>query len=383
MHIIDFVIKEIFRRKRKSIAGILLVVLGISIFVTCQTINEALYRETREELLRFGANIIVQPEGVPFDLHSGTVKGEVLLPEAYADKIRTIKHGKMLVAVSPKLYERFEVNGKSLLVVGITSEERQAKSWWMIENKVLTDEFPDGNEVLLGHYAATYLEEETSQIKLGGKTFNVSGVLDETGSYDDFMAFVPLDVLQELIQKWGMVNLIEITTSCIGCESGNIYDVAKDINEVLPPDAEVVIVRQIAEAQMGTLKKISDFTTIIYLVVLGLSAFLLVNYMSSSVDERRREIGMLLAMGMDTRKIQFIFVLKALFFAGTGGLIGYTTGTGISILLGPLIAEAKVSPVTYLLPISFVISVGLGVISSVIPARRVSRLDPVEALKEM
>jgi putative ABC transport system permease protein len=322
-------------------------------------------------------------------LYSGTTKGGILLPEDYVDKIESIEHKKMLIAVSPKLYERFEVKGKSLLVVGIKPDERKAKPWWMIGNSVVTDEFPAtdefplDNQILLGHYAAASLGQEISEVKLDDKVFKVSGVLDETGSPDDFMAFVSLATLQKLVQKVGMVNLIEVSTSCIACKAMNIYTVTEEIDKALPPDAKVMAVKQIAEAQMGTLKKIMGFTMIIYLVVLVLCAFLLVNYMSSAVDERRREIGMLLAMGMDPRKIQVIFVSKVLIFAVIGGLLGYILGSGISFFLGPLIAETKVLPIPNLLLISFAIAFTLGIISSIVPARRISRLDPVEALREV
>lgn len=385
----DFVTKESIRRPRKSIAGILFILLGTSIFVACQTINKALHDRVKEQLLRFGANIIVQPKGQPFDLYSGTTEGGILLPEDYVDKIQSIDHKGMLIAVSPKLYERFEVGGKSLLVVGIKPDERKAKPWWMIGNRVITDEFPAtyefplDNQILLGHYAAASLGEERSEIKLGDKIFKVSGVLDETGSPDDFMAFVSLASLQKLVKKAGMVNLVEVSTSCIACKAMNIYTVTEEIDKALPPDAKVMAVKQIAEAQMGTLKKIMGFTMIVYLVVLVLCAFLLVNYMSSAVDERRREIGMLLAMGMDPRKIQLIFLSKVLVFAVIGGLSGYILGSGISILLGPLIAETRVPPIASLLVISFAIAVALGVISSIVPARRISGLDPVEVLREV
>ena len=86
---------------------------------------------------------------------------------------------------------------------------------------------------------------------------------------------------------------------------------------------------------------------------------------------------------MDPRKIQVIFVSKVLVFAVIGGLLGYITGSGISIFLGPLIAETKVLPIPHLLLTSFAIAFALGIISSIIPARRISRLDPVEALREI
>ena len=383
MRTIDFVTKESRRRARRSIAGILFILLGIGIFVAAQTINKALQDKTKEQLIRFGANIMVQPKGEPFDQYSGTVEGEVLLPEDYVEKIQGIEHEEMLVAVSPKLFERFEVEGRSLLVVGITPDERKAKPWWMMEKDVVVDEFPRDKEILLGHHAATRLGEGISQIKLGNETFEVSGVLDETGSSDDFNAFVPLATLQGLVQKTGMVNLIEVSTSCIACEEMDVYGVTEEINEALPPDTEATAVKQIAEAQMGTLNKIMKFTMIIYIVVLGFCAILLMNYMSGAIRERQREIGMLLAMGMDPRKIQVIFISKILILAGIGGLLGYAVGTGISVLLGPLIADTSVTPIYYLLPISFAIALGLGIVSSIIPVKRISKLDPVEALREL
>jgi putative ABC transport system permease protein len=383
MRTVDFITKETVRRARKSIAGVLFILLGISLFVACQTISKALQDRVKEQLLRFGANIVVQPKGQPFDLYSGTTKGEILLPEDYVDKIRSIEHKKMLIAVSPKLFERFEVKGRSLLVVGIEPDERKAKPWWMIGRNILTDEFPTGKQILLGHHAAAALGRQVSEVKLGSEIFQVSGVLDESGSPDDFMAFVPLATLQGLSQKAGMVNLIEVSTSCIACKAMNIYDVTEEMGKILPADAKVLAVKQIAEAQMGTLQKIMGFTMVIYLVVLGLCAFLLINYMSSAVDERRREIGMLLAMGMDPRKVQAIFVAKLLAFALIGAVLGYVVGSGVSIFLGPMIAQTKVLPIPNLLWISFVIALGLGLVSSIVPARRISRLDPVEALREV
>lgn len=382
MRTIDFVAKELGRRKVKSIAGVLCILLGISIFVAAQTTNEALYDKAKEQLLRFGANIIVQPKGEPFDFYTTSPRASVLLPEAYAHKIRNIEHSGMLVAVSPKLYERFEVGNVSLLVVGVTNDERKAKPWWMIDKKVVTNEFPEGNQVLLGHYASAHLGS-LSQLKLNGETFTVSGVLDETGSADDLMAFVPLHILQNLTGKKRLTNIIEISTSCIACSTMNIYDIANEIDEILPDDAEVIPVKQIAEAQIGALTKIEDFIRIIYIVVLCLGGFLMMNYMSSSVSERRREIGILLAIGMDANKIYRFFILKALILGIVGGCAGYGVGTLISMVAGPQLADTPVSPILQLLPYAVVISTVVCIIATILPARRATQLDPVEALQEV
>lgn len=382
MRIIDFVVKEMTRRKARSVAGILCVLLGISIFVAAQTTNKALYDKTKEQLLRFGANIIVQPKGEPFDIYSGSVGSAALLPEIYTQEIQSIEHSTMLVAISPKLYERFKIGNQSLLVVGITPDERKAKPWWLINNEPIVGQFPENKEVLLGLYAARRLGS-LSHIELNGERFAVTAVLDETGSPDDFMAFVPLETLQALTDKYGMVNLFEVSTSCIACKAMNVNVVAKEIDKMLPDDAQALPVKQIAEAQMATLTKVEQFTRIIYIVVLCLGAFLLMNHMSSSVANQKRDIGMLLAMGMESLKIHRIFILKGVILGLIGGLAGYFVGTGISMVLGPQIAETNVAPIVYLLPYSIGIALVIGAISSILPARKAATLDPVEALREV
>ena len=383
MRTIDFVTKESLRRKRKSLAMMLFVLLAVSIFVATETLNKALHDRTKEQLLRFGANLIVHPKGAPFDLNAGATDSARLLPEIYVGHIRSIDHEKMLVAVSPKLYGRFPVREKSVLVAGITLEERKAKPWWLIDSDIVTWQFPSAKQALLGHFAAGHLGDSVSEIELGGETFSVTGVLDETGSPDDFMVFVPLPELQALTRKEGMANVIEVTTSCIACKAMNIHDVRREIDKALPSDAKVVLVKQIAEAQMGTLMKVMGFTKLIYVIVLSLCAFLLMNYMSASVDERRREIGMLMAMGMDPRRIQAIFVSKVMAFAALGGLFGYAAGSLVSSVMGPVVADTRVSPILGLLPLAFAMSLGLAAISSILPVRRIARLEPVEALKEV
>ncbi|HUT69535.1 MAG TPA: FtsX-like permease family protein [Desulfatiglandales bacterium] len=381
MRTVEFVTKEMGRRKRKTTAGILCILLGISIFVAAQTINSALYDKAKEQLLRFGANIIIQPGGELFDTNALT-QGTALLPEVYGKRIQTIEHGGMIVAVSPKLHERFVVGDVSLSVAGITEDEIKAKPWWMIDRKIVTDQFPQGNEILLGHYTAAHVGP-VSQVKLGDEVFRVSGILDETGSADDLMAFVPLHILQGLTGRERLVNVIEVSTSCISCSTMNLYDIADEIDKALPDDARVIPVKQIAEAQIGTLTKIEDFIRIVYIVVLCLGGFLVMNYMSSTVSDRRHEIGILLAIGADARKLYTFFILKALFLGVIGGLAGYALGTIISMAAGPQLAGTPVPPILHLLPYSVAISTAICITASILPAKRAAQLDPVEALQEV
>ncbi len=109
----------------------------------------------------------------------------------------------------------------------------------------------------------------------------------------------------------------------------------------------------------------------------------MMNYMSSSVSERRREIGILQAIGMDASQLYKLFISKALILGVVGGLVGFAVGTLISMVAGPHIADTAVSPIFRLLPYSILISTLICIVSSLLPARRAARLDPAEALREV
>ncbi len=378
MDTLQLATREMTQRRGKTWAILLCVVLGISVVVAAQTLSKALYDQAKTQLLRFGANIIVQPADEGVAAHGE----QPLIPQDYAQKVREIEHADMLEAVSPILEERFPINGIGLPVVGITAEEQKAKPWWLIDHEVVRSGIVQGDQALLGSYAAQLLENP-NEIEIAGRTLTIAGVLDKTGSSEDGTVYVPLAALQDITGKQGMVSRIEVSTSCIACPSMNVNDVASMISKALPASATVMPVKQIAEAQMGTLNRIQSFLRIVAVVMLVLSGLLVMNQMSSSVADRRREIGMLLAMGMDERRLQATFMLKAVIIGLVGGLLGFGIGTLLSTTLGGHVTGTAVVPLYYLLGYSVLAAVLLCVASSLLPARRAARIDPVEALREL
>lgn len=106
----------------------------------------------------------------------------------------------------------------------------------------------------------------------------------------------------------------------------------------------------------------------------------IMNIMSTSVLERTREIGLRKAVGGCRRDILFQFLLEASLISTVGGLIGLSVGSAGSAAL----AQVTGMPLTPSLPVIFIavlISVGVGVISGYLPARRAARLHPVVALR--
>lgn len=102
--------------------------------------------------------------------------------------------------------------------------------------------------------------------------------------------------------------------------------------------------------------------------------------MMVSVTDRTKEIGIRKALGATRGDIAVQFLIEAATLTGIGGVIGIVIGLGAGKLLTVLLAIDASPPVALTL-IAVAVSVGIGVVFGVLPARRAARLDPIEALR--
>jgi putative ABC transport system permease protein len=105
------------------------------------------------------------------------------------------------------------------------------------------------------------------------------------------------------------------------------------------------------------------------------------NIMLVSVTERTKEIGIRKAIGATKRAIVFQFLLEAMTLTLIGGLVGVTLSIGISNLIMLLIPSMPAQVEFWMIGLSLAVSVGVGLIFGVLPARKASRLDPIECLR--
>lgn len=99
-----------------------------------------------------------------------------------------------------------------------------------------------------------------------------------------------------------------------------------------------------------------------------------------SVSERTREIGLRKALGARTRDITRQFLFEAITLTGLGGVVGLLTGVALAALVDAF--TPLTSSVTWWsIVLALGVSVGVGLLFGVLPARRAGRLDPVEALR--
>jgi len=118
----------------------------------------------------------------------------------------------------------------------------------------------------------------------------------------------------------------------------------------------------------------------IALVSLVVGGIGVMNIMLVSVTERTREIGIRMAVGAQPADIMAQFLVEALVLAAIGGALGVIFGVGLGQVIAPKFGwnmETK-SQIVF---IALGVSAGVGIVFGLYPARKASRLDPIDALR--
>jgi len=107
----------------------------------------------------------------------------------------------------------------------------------------------------------------------------------------------------------------------------------------------------------------------------------IMNVMLVAVSERTHEIGLLKAVGAHPRQILLAFIVEAILLSSIGGAIGLATAFGIVKALGAAYPSFPVSPPLWAVLAAAGVSLAVGAIFGVLPARHATRLDPIAALR--
>ncbi len=227
-------------------------------------------------------------------------------------------------------------------------------------------------------------------IKINRVNFQVIGILPEKGAtawrdQDDMIA-IPLSTAMRRLLGKNHVDSIDIEIA-----SADLMDQAQDsIRDLvvrrhrLPPSQQDTFdIRNMAEVQEAlseTSRTMSWLLACIAAISLLVGGIGIMNIMLVSVTERTREIGLRKAVGARRRDILAQFLIEAVVVSVTGGVIGILLGWGITRLMSSLAGWAA-SLSAGAVGLAFAFSAAVGVAFGLWPARKASRLSPIEALR--
>ncbi|MGB6127209.1 MAG: ABC transporter permease [Psychrilyobacter sp.] len=219
------------------------------------------------------------------------------------------------------------------------------------------------------------------------KTYSIVGVFkNPTGSdnavgslFTQKLVFMPLNKLM----KFKGDNSLEVITVKVK-DSSQMELIMKDVKEKLELSRTKNIYKIKKDDEGKSVGEILDKIQLFVLAVAFISLFVggigIMNIMLASVTERIKEIGIRKAIGARNRDILTQFLIESIFLSVVGGVLGVIIGICLGNLVGLLI---KIPPVFTLKII--IISVGvssfIGIAFGVVPARKASLLNPIDALR--
>ncbi len=258
-------------------------------------------------------------------------------------------------------------------------EERASMPVAVVGDEIRSTFFPNGSPV-------------GKKIKIQGLELTIVGVQEKLGSAfgrsQDNQVYVPWPVFLKVNgtvksiaifgrprpdTKLSLDEGLDVTRAALRTRFKTRIG-APDNFDFLTPDS----VRGFIDQMIGLISVIVVPVTAISLVVGGI---VIMNIMLVSVTERTREIGVRKALGARRSDIMIQFLMESMIMSAVGGTIGLGLGALLALGVGSMLGfNAKVS-FLYMFLAVFVSSM-TGVLSGWYPARRASRLDPVEAMRQ-
>jgi putative ABC transport system permease protein len=222
-------------------------------------------------------------------------------------------------------------------------------------------------------------------LRLGDERFRVIGVMAPRGT----SLGMDLDqvVIIPLARHMKMFNLTSLLRVLVEVNSkADLPSAQRALVEVLKArhDGEEDVTVQTQDSMLSTFSRLLSMLTLaltgIAAISLTVAGIGIMNVMLVSVSERTREIGLLKALGASSRQILRLFLAEAAMLSSAGGGAGVIAALTLANVARRLYPSFPVQPPPWAVPAAVIVSLTVGVLFGVAPARRAAKLDPVAAL---
>lgn len=408
------ILKRSFLNQKKAMALMIVsVAVGTAMAASLITISLEIAGKISRELRAFGANILIQPRVEGLADISGQQR---YLRQEDIIKAKTIFWRHNILGIAPFLETKAEVRVKDKVeqvdIIGTWYEKelplpgekksfyagtKTVSPWWYIEGQ-----WPESaDRVVTGTSLTSRLGiKKGDSILLDGESFLVSGTL-ETGGIEDNQIFMDLESLQEFNGMKGKVSRVLVsaltkpmddfayrnpeTMSQLEYEkwycTGYVTSISRQLKEVFQGSTAKPI-WQVAETEgkiLGKLKLLIyllSFTTLIA-AALGVSTTMI-----TSLLRRSEEIGLMKAIGADSKKIIAIFLSEGMMIGFIGGVLGYVLSIVTAKYIGIEVFNTGFEQRTMLLPVAIGSAILISVAGTVLPIRKALNIRPSVVLRE-
>jgi putative ABC transport system permease protein len=384
----------VLAHRLRSALTMLGILIGIASVILLTSIGEGARADILSEFTQFGTRIVGVRPGKATTAAMGplvTTVRKLTLDDARAlerlvgvERVAPITAGVARVEAG--------VRARSVFVIGVTSDILEVFKLDVRQGRFLPESDPRRSAPLavLGPTLKRELFGERSalgeRVRIGGQRFLVIGVMAPKGNIlgldlDD-RVYVPVASAQRLFNREGLVEIHLLGSERVPVDAVRAA-VTRTMRERHGGDEDFTIVTQ--KDMLGVLDRVLGIVSVAVGSIGGISLVVgavgVLTIMWIAVNERTAEIGLAKALGASPRQILGLFLLEAAVLSLAGGALGVATGMGIAWMLPLAVPGLPVHTRPSFVIAALLVSLGVGLLSGVLPARRAATLDPVEALR--
>jgi len=391
MEFVKLAFEALKERKIRSGLTILMVLIGSALLIAIDGLSNGTQKFIDDEFKKFGTNLVVvtQRGGSNFEIKDWFVDeikkwDEVLDVVPFIQQVATLYYRGKTRSV---MVEGLDQSKLPLIFIGLEIEKgsfvSQSDRVGVLLGNQIAYSFGD-EPINVGQTIQLYYSyvEESGKQETNKKSFVVRGVLSYFGSFAvpiDQVVFLSLEAAKELFNKKDKYDGVFILT--VSDKYNDI--VVERIREKY--DVDILTPQSIKKSVDNIVRTISFFISSISFVSLLVASIGIITTLYTSMLERIREIGILKAIGFKNYHVLKLFLYEAALIGITGASLGLVSG----VALANLLKEIFFKDVPFLKPFfsinvminTWIIAVGLSILSGLYPSWRASRLDPVVALK--
>jgi macrolide transport system ATP-binding/permease protein len=393
-------LRSLWQNRMRALLTILGILIGVTAVIAMVSVGQGAQAQIAQRIEGLGSNLLTV---VPGNMRTGGMGqggqgSAVSLTYEDGEAMRNQVLGIAGVAaeMSTRAQVKYGRNNWNTTVTGTSADYPLVRNWNVAEGRFFTAEENDTRRAVcvLGSDVVTNLfggeDPLGKNIKIQNSSFQVVGVLETRGgggffSQDD-VVLVPVLTAMRRFTGRNQVRSIAVSVT----NKADMALVQDDITQLMRErhrlaegvDNDFQIMSQ--EDVLQTVQGVSQTMTLLLASIAGISLLVggigIMNIMLVSVTERTREIGIRKAVGARRRDILAQFLTEAIILSGTGGLLGWlfgTLGARLISIFGNM--PTQVSLGTVGLALGF--SVAVGLFFGIYPARKASKLDPIQALR--
>ncbi len=391
--------------KNRTILTVLGIVIGIASVIVIMSVGSGAQSLILDQINSLGTDLVsVTPgytdeNGPPAAIYGIQVTTLKEKDTKALSKIPEVKYiASYVEGITTVQYQNQSFDVK---VVGVTSSYPEIESINFKYGGFFTTANEDGISrvaVIGSQLAEDFFNNDDpigKKIKIKKEIFKVIGVIEKRGSVgfenQDNLVIIPLGAAQKIVFGINHLHYIAMkvdSEESVPYVSEQAKEIMRDQHDIDNPDKDDFTIYTTANF-IKTLSNITDalkfFLSAIAAISLLVGGVGIMNIMLVAVNERTREIGLRKALGATEKNIQMQFLTESIIVTLLGGIIG--------IILGALVSGAIAGVAMYLgykwgfvitissILMGIIVSGLVGIIAGWFPARKASKLEPVEALR--